>query len=115
MTTLHDFLVEHAKFPFPVTDESRTVDTTDISLLDVSKLSKEWKAGHAVRDDTLVQKLCQTLKTILDDTPIAAGDKDDLLPYFYPLLQFDGDDVEDPEWAVNPSEAHVCFHLLRES
>jgi len=38
-------------------------------------LDIEWKAEHAVRDDTLVQKLCRVLITILGDTPsIAASD-----------------------------------------
>jgi hypothetical protein len=113
MTTLHDFLVEHARFPFPVPDESQTVATTDISLLDVSKLCRERKAGAAVRDDTLVQKLCQTLKTILANTPVAADDKDYLLPCFSPSLQVDIRGSERREWAKNPNEAHVRFHLLK--
>jgi hypothetical protein len=112
MTTLHDFLVEHAKFPFPDTDESRTVGTTDISLFDVSMLGREWKAEHAVRDDTLVQKLCRMLMTMLGDTPLAPSDASQLLLYFTPKLQvYHG--FEDPTWTVNPNEAHVRFHLLK--
>ena len=111
--TLHDFLVEHAKFPFPVPDESRTDTTsTDISVLEVSLLDREWKAGDAVRDATLVQKLCRTLETILCDTPVA-GDERYLLSHFSPLLQFDEAGGEDRMFATNPGKAHVRFHLLQ--
>ena len=112
MATHHDFLVENAMFPFPNTIESRTVDTTDISLLDVSMLDIEWKAEHAVRDDTLVQKLCRVLITILGDTPLAASDASELLLYFTPKLQVTYG-VENPAWTVNPNEAHVRFHFLQ--
>lgn len=86
--------------------------TTDISVFEVSLLDREWKAGDAVRDDTLVQKLCRTLKTILGDTPVAAGDERYLLSHFSPLLQVDEDGFENRVWSQNSSEAHVRFHLL---
>ena len=35
-----------------------------------------------MRDDALVQKLCQTLKDILADTPLAAGAENYLLARF---------------------------------
>ena len=35
-------------------------------------LEIEWKAGHAVRDDILVQKLCWSLEDILGNIPLAA-------------------------------------------
>ena len=54
MSNLHDFLVEHAKFPFPLLDEPKSLGTTDISTLDVNLLETEWKAKVAVRDNTLV-------------------------------------------------------------
>jgi len=110
---LHDFLVEHAKFPFPRPDECRTAGTTDISAFEVGLLEREWKAGDAVRDDTLVQKLCRTLKTILGDTPVAAGDENYLLSRFSPRLQVDEGGIEDLVWATNASEAHVRFHFLQ--
>jgi hypothetical protein len=92
------------------------VGTTDISAFEVSLLEREWKAEDAVRDDTLVQKLCRTLKTILGDTPVVAGDERYLLSHFSPLLQVDEDGFENRVWAQNSSEAHVRFHLLpRES
>ena len=106
---LYDFLVEHAKFPFPRPDEYRTAGTTDISVFEVALLEGEWKAQHAVRDDTLIQKLCQTLKTILGDTPVAAGDKHYLRSRFSPKLEVDEGGIEDEAWATNPSEAHVRF------
>jgi hypothetical protein len=56
MSKWHDFLVEYAKFPFPLPDESRTVGTTDISDLEVGLLeTRVWKAKYAVRDDALIQ------------------------------------------------------------
>jgi hypothetical protein len=109
---LHDFLVEHAKFPFPRPDECRTAGTTDISVFEVGLLEREWKAAHAVRDDTLVHKLCRTLKNILGDTPVAAGHENYLRSGFSPRLQVDEGGIEDRAWATNPSEAHVRFHLL---
>jgi hypothetical protein len=57
---------------------SASVNTKDLRSSDqpeltqsqrIGLLAKGWKAGHAVRDDTLVQKLCQTLKTSLG-TPL---------------------------------------------
>jgi len=55
MVKFHDFLVEHAKFPFPLPDLTGHVDTTDISELEVGLLAREWKAKLVVRDDTLAQ------------------------------------------------------------
>ena len=104
---LYDFLVEHAKFPFPLPDEDRSVGTTDVSQFEVGSLKREWKAGHAVRDDTLFQKLCQTLKDILGDTPLAAGADDYLLASFLPLLQVDEGGRVDRIWNMNPSESQV--------
>ena len=36
-------------------------------------LEIEWKAGHAVRDDNLVQKFCKAFEDILGDIRLAAG------------------------------------------
>lgn len=94
---LHDFLVEHAKFPFPHPDELQTADTTDISEFEAGLLEREWKATHTVRDETLVQKLCHSLENILGDTPIAAGSEKYLLASFSPLLQVDEFGREDGE------------------
>jgi hypothetical protein len=106
---LHDFLVEHAMFPFPHPSEGRTAGTTEVSQFEVGMLKREWKAGHAVRDDTLVQKLCQALEDILGDTPLASGAEDYLLASFSPQLQFDWWGGKDAEWDMNPSEAQVSI------
>jgi hypothetical protein len=45
MSKLHDFLLEHAKFPFPHPDEGRSAGTTDISGIEVELLEGEWKAN----------------------------------------------------------------------
>jgi hypothetical protein len=104
---VHDFLVEHAKFPFPSPDEDRTAGTTDISQFEVGLLKREWRAGHAVRDNTLIQKLCQALKDIIGDTPLAAGAVNYLLASFSPQLQVDERGIENEEWDMNPSEAQA--------
>jgi hypothetical protein len=66
---LHDFLVEHPKFPFPETSIGGTAaSTTDISNFDVTSLDIQWKALRAVRDNDLAKKLCDTLKTTLGET-----------------------------------------------
>jgi hypothetical protein len=106
---LYDFLVANAKFPFPHPDEGRSAGTTDISAFEVGLLKKEWRAVHAIRDDTLVQKLCGALKNILGDTPLAAGAEDYLLASFSPQLQVDGRGRQNAEWNTNPSEAQVSF------
>jgi hypothetical protein len=103
---MYDFLVEHAKFPFPPLSEDISSSTTDISALDVSLLEIEWKAKLAVRDDTLVQKLCDTLQDILEDAPLTEFGKDYLLASFLPKIQTD-EFGEDKDWSNNPSEAHV--------
>ena len=108
---LHDFLVEHAIFPFPHPNEDQTAGTTtDVSQFEVGMLEGEWKAGHAVRDDSLVQKLCQALENILGDTtPLASGAEDYLLENFSPQLQLDRRGRRDAEWDRNPSEAQVSI------
>ena len=107
MPKLHDFLVEHAKFPFPPLNERISSSTTDISTLDANFLKTDWKATLAVRDDTLVQKLCDTLEDILGDAPLAEDDEAYLLVSFSPRIQFYGRELEDKDWSRNPNEAHV--------
>jgi hypothetical protein len=104
---MYDFLVEHAKFPFPPLSEDISSSTTDISALDVSLLEIEWKAKLAVRDDTLVQKLCDTLQDILEDALLTESGKDYLLASFLPRIQIDERGREDEDWSNNPNEAHV--------
>ena len=106
---LHDFLVQHAMFPFPHLNEDRTAGTTDISQFEVGMLESEWKAEHAIRDDTLVQKLCQALEDILGDTPLVAGADKYLLKSFSPQLQVDERGRENRGWKKNPSEVQVSI------
>ena len=111
MSTLHDFLVEHAKFPFPILNEHLSSSSTDIFILEVELLEKEWKAKLAVRDDTLVQKLCHALKKILGDSPLAEGAENYLLASFSPRIQFDERGGEDRSWSTNTSEARVSHRV----
>ena len=110
MKKLHDFLVEHAKFPFPQPDENRSVGATDISLFEVGLLESRWKAKHAVRDNTLVQKLCQALKDILGNTKISAAAERGLLESFSLRLQLDSFGRERRVWLTNPIEAQVNIY-----
>jgi hypothetical protein len=107
MSTLHDFLVEHAKFPFPPLDGRLSANTTDISIIDAGSLEKEWKAKLAVQDDNLIQKLCRALRHILKDAPLEDAAENYLLASFSPKIQFDERGGEDPDWSGNPNEAHV--------
>jgi hypothetical protein len=70
MVKWRDFLVEHAKFPFPETGEDGAVNTTDISPYDVGLLGQQWRAEHAVRDSMLVQKLCRTLEDVVGEAEV---------------------------------------------
>ena len=106
-SNLHDFLVERAKFPFPPLDNHLSTSTTDISVLEVDLLEPEWKAKLAVRDDTLVQKLCRALKDIFGDTPLAEGAENHLLATFSPRIQVNERGSEDRDWSTNTSEVHV--------
>ena len=110
MSTFHDFLVEHAKFPFPSLDGRLSSGTTDISIPEVELLEKEWKAKLAVRDDNLVQKLCHALENILGDAPLAEGAKNYLLGSFSPRNQFYERGGEDQDWSTNTSEVHVSVY-----
>jgi hypothetical protein len=106
---LHDFLVEYAMFPFPHLNEDRTTDTTDVSQFEVGMLEREWKAGRAVRDDTLAQKLCNALEDILGDIPLAAGHENYLLATFLPQLQVDELGRVNNAWNKNPNEVKVSI------
>ena len=112
MLTWEDFLLEHAKFPFPQYDEHGSIVTTDISQIELGCLRREWKANHAVRDDALVQKLCRTLKDILGETLLPAGTDSYLLPNFLPRIQVDERGHRDATWDTNSNEAHVSFFGL---
>ena len=111
MTEFHDFLVEHAMFPFPLPNELQTADITDVSDLEVGLLEREWKAKYAVRDDDLIRKLCDGLKNILGDTVLSAGSEKNLLTVFSPQLEFNKFGVN-KQWSKNPGEARVSFHKI---
>jgi len=107
---LHDFLVKHAMFPFPFPDEAGSAGSTDISAIEVGLLEKEWKALHAVRDDTLVQELCHTLQGILGVKTLPAAARNHLLTVFSPKLEVDAfTKMRYADWSKNPNEAHVSF------
>ena len=97
---LHEFLV---CFHFLSLNEDQTTDTTDVSQFEVGMLEIEWKAGHAVRDDNLVQKLCKAFEDILGDIRLAVGAES------YLLAQVDERGRENEERDMNPSEAQVSI------
>jgi hypothetical protein len=98
-------------FAFPVPDESQSVGSTNTSPLEVGTLREAWKAKRAVRDTTLVQRLCDTLQNILGDLVLPADYKDSLLEAFSPQLEINGRFGIRRNWLRNPNEAHVrIFH-----
>lgn len=112
MTKWQEFLVNHAKFPFPkIVEDKYASSITDISFLEVGMLAPDWKAQFAVRDENLLQKLCQTLEDILGDTHIPDGCEDHLLSMFGRHLQFfpmvGGIETKNQVWAKNRNKAHV--------
>ncbi|KAH8982585.1 hypothetical protein EDB92DRAFT_1893725 [Lactarius akahatsu] len=101
MSTWREFLVEHAKFPFPDSVENKSVGTTDISPED---------SRDAVPDETLVKNLCQTLDNILKDTVLPDDSRNNLLLYFGRHLQFrtvGRREIEDRIWSTNRNESEV--------
>ncbi|KAH9986750.1 hypothetical protein BJV74DRAFT_878456 [Russula compacta] len=108
MSKLHNCLVEHAKFPFPPLNEHLS-SSTDISTLDVDFLEREWKAKLAVRDNTLVQKLCGALEDILMDRvgPLTEDEEQYLLESFSPKIRFGRLGGEDKKWSTNSDEAQT--------
>ena len=110
--TFHEFLVEHAKFPFPNLSIGDSASTTDISDIEVGQLQKSWKAIRAVRDNDLATKLCHTLETILADTPLTEDSKNFLLRWLLPAVLVDADGMEEDMWFVNPHESHVSVILV---
>ena len=104
---MHDFLEQRAKFPFPDTGEIQSSGTTDIS--DFNSPEGQWKAHRAVRDKTLVQKLCLTLKSILGDAALTVDAENYLLGSFSSQIKVDQLGWRDPDWLTNPSEARVSF------
>jgi hypothetical protein len=109
--TLHDFLVEHATFPFPECLIDASVSSTGLSEVDVGLLHNQWKARHAVRDNDLANKLCDALRTTLGDEPVTEHSRSFMLRWFLPkILGEDGWDAED--WAINTDEIYVSVILL---
>ncbi|KAH8976702.1 hypothetical protein EDB92DRAFT_1810674 [Lactarius akahatsu] len=107
MTKWREFLVEHAKFPFPHPVENKAACSTDISLEDVGRVDPKWRAKYAVPDETLVQNLCRTLDNILEDTIFPDDIRADLLLKFGRHLQFltfGPREMEDRTWSTNRNE-----------
>jgi hypothetical protein len=113
LTLFHEFLVEHAMFPFPETEIGGTVTLTDISELEVGLIHHDWRARYAVPDNNLAKKLCDTLKTILGETPLTESSKPFLLRCFLPGLLVNGySGRPNGTWLRNPSEAQVSALLV---
>jgi hypothetical protein len=114
MSNFHNFFVEHAMFPFPELDVTKYVGSTDISELEVGRLGKGWKAEHAVRDDTLAQKLCHVLQDILGDKDLPAVIQSIILRNFSPKLEVNPNGMIKRNWMKNPSESRVKYFFAAE-
>ena len=114
--TLHDFLVEHAKFPFPECLIDDSASSTGLSEVDVGLLDDQWKARHAVRDKDLANKLCVSLRTTLGHTPVTELSRSCMLRWLLPEILGGGGDRVDRDWLRNLNEVDVSVILLhRES
>ena len=107
--TFHDFLVEHAKFPFPDCSIGASASSTRLSEVDVGHLDDEWKARHAVCDNDLANKLCDALRTTLGEMYVTEDSRSSMLRWFLPALL--GGRRVDRMWTKNPNEAHVSVIL----
>ena len=113
----HDFLVEHAKFPFPDCPIGASTSSTDstpsrLSKVELGCLDAKWKALHAVRDNNLTNKLCDSLRTTLGEMTVTEESRNFLLRWFLPTLSVDEQGMEEEEWLENSSEAQVSVILL---
>jgi hypothetical protein len=61
--TFLDFL-ENARFPNPPIQTRGNPATMDVSLTDMGLVDENWKARRAIRDNALVDNLCDTLQQI---------------------------------------------------
>ncbi|KAF8326953.1 hypothetical protein F5887DRAFT_1074775 [Amanita rubescens] len=112
MSKWNDFLVEHAKFPFPHPDKGRSIQTTDISQIEAGSIRREWKANRAVTGDTPVQKFCHSLTLELDILGEALLPEDVesyLLADFLRRIQGNELGYRDRKWSTNSSEARISF------
>jgi len=107
----HDFLVEPAKFPFPDCSIGDSASSTRLSEVDVGYLDDEWKALHAVRDNDLANKLCDSLRTTLGEMTVTEDSRSSMLRWFLPTL-LGGRRRVDRDWSDNSSEAQVSVRLL---
>ncbi|KAK2465459.1 hypothetical protein APHAL10511_002531 [Amanita phalloides] len=82
------------------------------SLLQVALLEKEWKANRAVRESTLVQKLCSSLENILEYTLMAANDENHVQARFSPRIQLGASGREDLDWMEDNSTERTSRTLL---
>jgi hypothetical protein len=87
-TTWQDFLAENAMFPFPNTIQSASASSADISEVDVGLLDRDWKVAYAMPDETLLQKLCQTLNDALGDDLVPETSEGPLRLLFGRHLEF---------------------------
>ena len=104
--TLHDFLVEHAKFPFPecLIDDA-SASSTGLSEIDVGLLDDQWKARHAVRDDDLANKLCVSLRTTLGHAPVTEHSRSYMSRWLLP-------EIMDQDWKINQNQVNVSVTIL---
>ena len=103
METWKSFLLQHAKFPYPLAEENHSIYITATSVLEAGRLDLRWKAKYAIRDADLIQKLCNTLDTIVGDKTLPGASCQHLLGNFSPEL-------DDSEWHSNPNEYKVSTH-----
>lgn len=102
------FLAHQEVFPFPDMSEDRYANSADISFYEASHLAPEWKAEFAVQDETLIQKLCDTLDGIMGDTLLSSDSERVLLSSFGRRLECRTVSGREVNWAAkNDSEFQI--------
>jgi hypothetical protein len=109
----HHFLLKYAQFPFPEPEEgTESTSAIDISQIEIGLLRREWRANRAVRDNTLIQKLCDALQNILGEAVLSENAEKFILANLLPRIlveSVDEFDYQDEKWSCNSSEAEVSF------
>ncbi|KAL5498957.1 hypothetical protein ACEPAH_1475 [Sanghuangporus vaninii] len=108
MPTLREYLAEKAKFFSPHTEtRSVTPGTTDVKVLEVSRLEARWKPNGCRCDQELVNSLLRTLDAYLGDRP---ADSPELLDRcFQPYPDQDGLNYA---WSNNKEELEARFMVF---
>ena len=76
-------------------------------------LDNQWKARHAVHDNDLADKLCDSLRTTLGHAPVIELSRRCMLGWLLPRILHVGGGRVDRDWTnINRNQAHVSVTLV---